>query len=73
MRRAPRSLTRKERHDLIPRRHFAWLHDWSLYSWAYAEAPLMNGWVGPLWLPFVVSAILLLAGWLVFRRRDVAV
>ena len=51
----------------------AWLHDWSPYSWAYAEDPLVNGWVGPIWLLFVVSALLLLVGWLAFRRRDVAV
>jgi len=50
-----------------------WLQDFSPYSWAYAEEPLVNGWVGPIWLLFVVSAALLLVGWLVFRRRDVAV
>ena len=50
-----------------------WLHDWSPYSWAYADDPMSEGWVGPIWLLFAVTAILLLVGWLVFRRRDVAV
>lgn len=51
----------------------AWLHDWSPYSWAYADAPLEDGWGELTWLLYAVSAVLLLAGWLVFRRRDVAV
>jgi len=50
-----------------------WLHDWSPYSWAYADDPMSEGWVGPIWLLFAVTAVLLLVGWLVFRRRDVAV
>ena len=50
-----------------------WLHDWSPYSWAYAESPLANGWDGTIGLNYAVIAVLLLVGWLVFRRRDVAV
>jgi ABC-2 type transport system permease protein len=50
-----------------------WLHDWSPYSWAYAESPLANGWNGTIWLNYALIAVLLLVGWLVFRRRDVAV
>jgi ABC-2 type transport system permease protein len=51
----------------------AWLHDWSPYSWAYAEDPLVNGWDWRIWLLFGVAAVLLFVGWLVFRRRDVAI
>lgn len=51
----------------------AWLHDWSPYSWAYADAPLENGWGELTWLLFAVTAVLLVLGWSVFRRRDVAV
>jgi ABC-2 type transport system permease protein len=51
----------------------AWLRDWSPYSWAYAGSPLIDGWNGTMWLNFAVIAVLLLVGWLVFRRRDVAV
>ena len=51
----------------------AWLHDWSPYSWAYGESPMQNGWNGMIWLNYAVIAVLLLLGWLVFRRRDVAV
>jgi ABC-2 type transport system permease protein len=50
-----------------------WLQDWSPYSWAYADAPLQNGWNDSIWLNFAVIAALLLVGWLVFRRRDIAV
>jgi ABC-2 type transport system permease protein len=51
----------------------AWLHDLSPYSWAYGESPLENGWDGLIWLNWAVAAALLLVGWLVFRRRDVAI
>jgi ABC-2 type transport system permease protein len=51
----------------------AWLHDWSPYSWAYGESPILNGWTGTIWLGYAVMALLLLVGWMVFRRRDVAV
>lgn len=51
----------------------AWLHDWSPYGWAYTEDPISKGWVGPIWLLFAVAAVLLGIGWVVFRRRDVAV
>ncbi|MBM7504448.1 ABC transporter permease subunit [Agromyces aurantiacus] len=50
-----------------------WLHDWSPYSWAYADSPLQQGWTGMLWLNLAVAAALLVVGWLVFRRRDIAV
>ena len=50
-----------------------WLHAWSPYSWAYAEAPLTNGWVGQIWALYLASAVLLIAGWLAFRVRDIAV
>jgi ABC-2 type transport system permease protein len=51
----------------------AWLHDWSPYGWAYADSPLENGWNGTIWSIFALIAVLMLIGWLVFRRRDVAV
>lgn len=51
----------------------AWLHDWSPYSWAYADDPISTGWAGTTWLIFAVAAALLLIGWVVFRRRDVAI
>lgn len=51
----------------------AWLHDFSPYSWAYRESPLANGWDGAVWLIYAVIAVLLLIGWLVFRRRDIAI
>jgi ABC-2 type transport system permease protein len=51
----------------------AWLHDWSPYAWAYGEDPLTNGWDWRIWLLYAVSAALLLVGWLVVRRRDVAI
>ena len=51
----------------------AWLHDWSPYSWAYVEDPLVNGWDWRIWLLFGVAAVLLFVGWLVFRRRDIAI
>jgi ABC-2 type transport system permease protein len=51
----------------------AWLHDWSPYSWAYAEDPLVNGWDWRILLLFGVAAVLLCVGWLVFRRRDIAI
>lgn len=50
-----------------------WVHAWSPYSWAYATDPLTNGWDGRIWLLFAAAAIGLIAGWLVFRRRDLAV
>ncbi|WP_448004146.1 ABC transporter permease subunit [Agromyces bauzanensis] len=50
-----------------------WLHDWSPYSWAYRSDPLVNGWDWHLWLLYGLTAALLLIGWLVFRRRDVAI
>jgi ABC-2 type transport system permease protein len=49
------------------------LHEWSPYSWAFAEDPLVTGWDWRIWLLFGVAAVLLFAGWLVFRRRDVAI
>lgn len=51
----------------------SWLHDWSPYSWAFNTDPLTNGWDWRIWLPFGVAGLLLLIGWLVFRRRDVAI
>ena len=51
----------------------AWLHALSPYSWAYSESPLENGWDGLIWLNWAVTAVVLLIGWLVFRRRDVAI
>lgn len=51
----------------------AWLHAWSPYSWAFGEDPLTNGWDWRIWLLYAASAVLLFAGWLVFRRRDVAI
>jgi ABC-2 type transport system permease protein len=51
----------------------AWLRDWSPYGWALADDPLTNGWGEQTWLLFAVATLLLLAGWLVFRRRDIAV
>ncbi|WP_438856332.1 ABC transporter permease subunit [Agromyces sp. M3QZ16-3] len=51
----------------------AWLHDWSPYSWAYGDSPMLNGWNGMIWLNYAAIAVLLLVGWVVFRRRDVAV
>jgi ABC-2 type transport system permease protein len=50
-----------------------WLHDWSPYSWAFNTDPLTNGWDWRIWLLFGVAGLLLLIGWLVFRRRDVAI
>jgi len=50
-----------------------WLKDLSPYSWAYADSPLENGWGEQTWLIFAVAAVLLVIGWLVFRRRDIAV
>lgn len=51
----------------------AGLHDWSPYSWAYAENPLVTGWDWRIWLLVGVAAVLLFAGWLMFRRRDIAI
>ena len=51
----------------------SWLHDWSPYSWAFNTDPLTNGWDWRIWLLFGVAGLLLLIGWLVFRRRDVAI
>ncbi|MGR2753811.1 ABC transporter permease subunit [Agromyces arachidis] len=51
----------------------SWLHDWSPYSWAYGDSPILNGWNGTIWLNYAVIAVLLVVGWVVFRRRDVAV
>ena len=50
-----------------------WLQNLSPYSWAYAEQPLQNGWGEQAWLIFAVAAVVLVVGWLVFRRRDIAV
>lgn len=50
-----------------------WLHDWSPYSWAFNGDPLTNGWNGTMWISYAVALGLLVIGWLVFRRRDVAV
>jgi ABC-2 type transport system permease protein len=49
------------------------LHDWSPYAWAYGHEPLTNGWDWAIALPYAVAAVLLVIGWLVFRRRDVAI
>ncbi|WP_353809513.1 ABC transporter permease subunit [Agromyces sp. SYSU T00194] len=50
-----------------------WLHQISPYSWAWSENPLA---VGPDWMAlgllYGISLLLLVAGWLVFRRRDIA-
>lgn len=51
----------------------AWLKDWSPYAWAYRDAPLQDGWSPALWWNLGAIAVLLLVGWLVFRRRDIAV
>ena len=51
----------------------AWLHDWSPYSWAFNADPLTNGWDWRIWLLYSVAGLLLFVGWLVFRRRDVAI
>lgn len=50
-----------------------WLHAWSPYSWAYANEPLMSGWDAQVWLLYGASALLAVAGWLVFRARDVSI
>lgn len=50
-----------------------WLHAWSPYSWAFGTDPLLNGWDWGIWLPFAVAAVGLVVGWLVFRRRDIAI
>lgn len=50
-----------------------WLHDYSPFSWAYGADPLSDGWDWRIWLVYGVAALLLLIGWLVFRRRDVAI
>ncbi len=50
-----------------------WLHDFSPYSWAYGTAPVTNGWDWQIWLVYGVAALFLLVGWLVFRRRDIAI
>jgi ABC-2 type transport system permease protein len=49
------------------------LYDWSPYAWAYGSQPLSGGWDWQIWLLFGLAAILLGIGWLVFRRRDVAI
>jgi ABC-2 type transport system permease protein len=49
------------------------LHDWSPYAWAYGSEPLTNGMHWQIWLLYAGAALLLLVGWLVFRRRDVAI
>ncbi|MDQ0895688.1 ABC transporter permease subunit [Agromyces ramosus] len=49
------------------------LHDWSPYAWAFGSEPLTNGWDWRIWLLYAVAAVLLVIGWIVFRRRDVAV
>lgn len=51
----------------------AWLHEWSPYSWAFSTDPLTNGWDWHIWLLFAGTALFLVAGWLVFRRRDLTV
>ena len=50
-----------------------WLHDYSPFSWAYGADPVADGWDSRIWLVYGVTALLLLIGWLVFRRRDVAI
>ncbi|MET0888251.1 MAG: ABC transporter permease, partial [Mycetocola sp.] len=50
-----------------------WLHDYSPFSWAYGADPLTDGWDSRIWLVYGVAALLLIIGWLVFRRRDVAI
>ena len=50
-----------------------WLHDYSPFSWAYGADPVTDGWDWRIWLVYGVAALLLLVGWLVFRRRDVAI
>ncbi|RXZ67517.1 ABC transporter permease subunit [Agromyces albus] len=50
-----------------------WVHAWSPYSWAFGTDPLLNGWDARIWLPFAVAVVGLVAGWLVFRRRDLAI
>ena len=50
-----------------------WLHNLSPFSWAYDAHPLTDGWDWRIWLVYGVAALFLLAGWLVFRRRDLAI
>ncbi|MGB7817285.1 MAG: ABC transporter permease subunit [Ornithinibacter sp.] len=51
-----------------------WTRDWSAFTWLVGSAPLENG-IDPAHLGILVglSALLVAAGTLVFRRRDVAV
>ncbi|GLI25830.1 hypothetical protein ARHIZOSPH14_00720 [Agromyces rhizosphaerae] len=50
-----------------------WLHNFSPYSWAWDVNPLAEGpdWTA-LGLLYGISLLLLIAGWLVFRKRDIA-
>lgn len=49
-----------------------WMHAVSPVSWAYQNRPLLNGWDWTgLGLLYGVSAAFVLAGWVVFSRRDV--
>lgn len=49
-----------------------WMHDLSIVSWAFQNRPLANGWDWPgLGLIYGFTAVLLLAGWVGFTRRDV--
>lgn len=49
-----------------------WMHTVSPFSWAYQNKPLLEGWdLGGLALLYGVAAVLAIAGWLVFVRRDV--
>ena len=52
----------------------AWLHDWSPYSWAF-NATRLDERLGLArsGCSYGVAAALLVVGWLVFRRRDIAI
>jgi ABC-2 type transport system permease protein len=50
-----------------------WLHNLSPFSSAYGAHPLTDGWDCRIWFVYGVAALFLLAGWLVFRRRDLAI
>lgn len=49
-----------------------WMHLVSPVSWAYQNRPLLNGWDWEgLGLLYGISAVFVVAGWVVFTRRDV--
>lgn len=51
---------------------YDWMHAISPVSWAYGEKPLLHGWdLTGLALLYGTVAVLALAGWAVFTRRDI--